>query len=112
MIKTNDKPATKQAKPNQPLPKKEWIRVTVKSALGPAMRSVGLTGRTLNGKSASEALPVLRRGIEKLEAQPYLYPALEAVKEWGPYKDKPIDWLKRVVTMLEDSPSYLLGWSE
>lgn len=91
---------------------RKWVVVQVKSALGPAFRSVGLTSRALSGKTAAEAIPVLRRGIAKLEAQPYLYPALDAVKEWGPNKDKPIDGLKRILASLEKHPNDGLRWGD
>lgn len=90
----------------------KWIVVQVKSALGPAFRSVGLTARALDGSRAPQAIQVLRRGILKLEAQPYLYPALDAVKEWGPHKDKPLDGLKRILASLEQHPGDQLRWGE
>lgn len=91
---------------------RKWVVVQVKSALGPAFRSVGLTKRKLDGKTAKEAATVLRRGIEKLEAQPYLYPALDAVKTWGPNNDKPLDGLKRILASLEQHPSDGLRWGD
>jgi len=91
---------------------RRWVVVQVKSALGPVFRSVGLTRQKLDGKTAAEAIQVLRRGVEKLEAQPYLYPALEAVKEWGPNKDKPIDGLKRILASLEKHPNDGVKWSD
>lgn len=93
-------------------PADQWVVVQVKSALGPAFRSVGLTRQKLDGKTAKEAAPVLRRGIEKLEAQPYLYPALDAVKAWGPNNDKPLDGLKRILASLEQHPGDFLRWGE
>lgn len=93
-------------------PADQWVVVQVKSALGPAFRSVGLTSRALNDKRAAVAIPVLRRGILKLEAQPYLYPALEAVKTWGPNGDKPLEGLKRILTNLEQNPGIQLSWSD
>lgn len=93
-------------------PADQWVVVQVKSALGPAFRSVGLTKQKLDGKTAKDAATVLRRGIEKLEAQPYLYPALDAVKEWGPNKDKPLDGLRRILASLEKHPSDGLRWGD
>lgn len=93
-------------------PADKWVVVHVKSALGPAFRSVGLTVRALDGRRADVAIPVLRRGIEKLSAQPYLYPALEAVKTWGTHGDAPLDGLKRILTNLEQNPGIQLRWSE
>ena len=98
--------------PNKPLEQVKWIVVRVKHALGPAFRSVGLTPLRLNNKQAYDVAHVIRSGIEKLEAQPRLYPALAAVKSWGPKDEKPIDALKTLLACVMENPNDYLKWSD
>lgn len=80
------------------------------SNMWPMLQKAGFDWDDINGKTAAEALPLLRAVIGKMNDDPVGYRALNPANGWGDY-DSFIRWLDKLADRFREYPQAVIDIS-